>query len=64
MTQTVTAILDWGTSSLRATLISADGRVLDRRESRNGGIQFVEGGAFEAALMARPCAWFRCAPTR
>lgn len=58
MTQTVTAILDWGTSSLRATLISADGRVLDRRESRNGGIQFVEGGAFEAALMAAIGAWF------
>ncbi|MCD1633281.1 2-dehydro-3-deoxygalactonokinase [Martelella mediterranea] len=58
MIQTVSAIVDWGTSSLRATLLSADGRVLDRRESRNGGIQFVEGGAFEAALMTAIGAWF------
>ncbi|MEO1989294.1 MAG: 2-dehydro-3-deoxygalactonokinase [Martelella sp.] len=58
MTQTVAAILDWGTSSLRATLLSADGRVLDRRESRNDGIQFVEIGAFEAALMTAIGAWF------
>jgi len=58
MTQTVSAIIDWGTSSLRATLISADGRVLDKCESRNGGIQFVKGGAFEAALMAAIGAWF------
>lgn len=58
MNQNVSAIIDWGTSSLRATLISADGGVLDKRESRNGGIQFVEGGAFEAALMAAIGAWF------
>jgi 2-dehydro-3-deoxygalactonokinase len=58
MTQTVSAIIDWGTSSLRATLISADGHVLDKSESRHGGIQFVEGGAFEAALMAAIGLWF------
>ncbi|WP_180897769.1 2-dehydro-3-deoxygalactonokinase [Martelella soudanensis] len=58
MTQTVSAILDWGTSSLRATLLSTDGLVLDRCESPSGGIQFVEGGAFEAALMAAIGPWF------
>ena len=58
MTETLTAILDWGTSALRATLIAADGRVLDRRESKSGGIQYVEDGNFEAALFRLIGDWF------
>ena len=51
-------ILDWGTSSLRAMLVSATGETLDTRESSNGGIQFVQNGAFEAALMQAVGEWF------
>lgn len=42
--------LDWGTSSLRAYLISDSGAVLDRRQ-RPWGIQGVPGGDFARALM-------------
>ncbi|MEQ1406363.1 2-dehydro-3-deoxygalactonokinase [Neorhizobium sp. Rsf11] len=51
-------ILDWGTSSLRAMLVSETGETLDTRESSNGGIQFVKDGAFEAALMQAVGEWF------
>jgi 2-dehydro-3-deoxygalactonokinase len=51
-------ILDWGTSSLRAALVSDTGETLDSRETASGGIQFVKDGAFEAALMETVGAWF------
>ncbi|MFM1996129.1 MAG: hypothetical protein RLZZ111_516 [Planctomycetota bacterium] len=41
--------LDWGTSSLRASLYSADGTVLDRR-ARPWGIQHLPEGGYAAAL--------------
>ncbi|MBP1844837.1 2-dehydro-3-deoxygalactonokinase [Rhizobium petrolearium] len=51
-------ILDWGTSSLRAMLVSETGETLDTQESSSGGIQFVKDGAFEAALMQAVGEWF------
>jgi 2-dehydro-3-deoxygalactonokinase len=51
-------ILDWGTSSLRAALVSASGETLDSRETQSGGIQFVKDGAFEAALVQVAGDWF------
>lgn len=41
--------LDWGTSSLRASLYAADGSVLDRR-ARPWGIQHLPEGGYAAAL--------------
>ncbi|MFN0185872.1 MAG: 2-dehydro-3-deoxygalactonokinase [Aquabacterium sp.] len=41
--------LDWGTSNLRASLLDAQGRVLDRRSAATG-VMAVTGGAFEPAL--------------
>jgi len=41
--------LDWGTSSLRASLYAADGTVLDRRV-RPWGIQHLPEGGYAAAL--------------
>lgn len=41
--------LDWGTTSLRAYRVAADGRVLGRREAARG-ILAVEGGRFADAL--------------
>lgn len=58
MTKPASIILDWGTSSLRAMLVSDTGEVLDIREPKSGGIQFVENGAFEAALMSAVGSWF------
>ena len=51
-------ILDWGTSSLRAALVSETGETLDTRDTTSGGIQFVKDGAFEVALMETVGAWF------
>ncbi len=51
-------ILDWGTSSLRATLVADDGGTIDTRESSVGGIQFVQDRAFEATLMQAVGDWF------
>ncbi|EUB96656.1 2-keto-3-deoxy-galactonokinase [Rhizobium sp. CF080] len=51
-------ILDWGTSSLRAMLVSETGETLDTRDTSSGGIQFVKDGAFEAALMETVGEWF------
>ncbi|SFA77093.1 2-dehydro-3-deoxygalactonokinase [Rhizobium sp. NFR07] len=58
MPQPVSIILDWGTSSLRAALVSATGETLDSRDTTSGGIQFVKDGAFEAALMESVGDWF------
>lgn len=48
--------LDWGTSSFRASLIGADGRVLDRLAAPEG-IMHVEGGRFEAAFARLLAPW-------
>ncbi|WP_117192361.1 2-dehydro-3-deoxygalactonokinase [Rhizobium terrae] len=58
MPRPTSIILDWGTSSLRAMLVSEDGETTDTRETSSGGIQFVKDGAFEAALMEAVGAWF------
>jgi 2-dehydro-3-deoxygalactonokinase len=48
--------IDWGTSRLRAYLIAADGKVLDRRQS-DSGILSVPAGAFPAALRSLIADW-------
>ena len=53
--------LDWGTSSLRAALIAADGTVLDRRSSPHGITRLPEGG-FEAAFTQAIGPWHRTQP--
>lgn len=58
MPRPTSIILDWGTSSLRAMLVSETGETLDTRESSSGGIQFVKDGAFEEALMRAVGEWF------
>lgn len=58
MSHSLTVILDWGTSSLRAALLSAYGETLARRDCPDGGIQFVRDGAFETALMDAIGDWF------
>eukprot|EP00913_Durusdinium_trenchii_P004195 g3887.t1 len=58
MPAAASVILDWGTSSLRAALVSVEGETLETRESASGGIQFVQDRAFEAALMEAIGTWF------
>jgi len=58
MARPTSIILDWGTSSLRAILISETAETLDTRETPGGGIQFVKDGVFEAALMQAVGEWF------
>ncbi|MGE0719551.1 MAG: 2-dehydro-3-deoxygalactonokinase [Alphaproteobacteria bacterium] len=48
--------VDWGTSSLRAYLLSADGDVLAATESPSG-IMALAGRSFEAALQAACAPW-------
>jgi 2-dehydro-3-deoxygalactonokinase len=50
--------IDWGTSSLRAFLISASGEVLDKLSSAEG-IMNVKGGDFEAVFARLIGAWER-----
>jgi 2-dehydro-3-deoxygalactonokinase len=54
--------LDWGTSSLRAYLLGAGGRVLDRHAAP-AGVGHVEAGGFAAALDAATGPWRECHPT-
>lgn len=58
MTQNTPALIgiDWGTTSLRAWLIAADGTVLDTRR-RDLGILRVAGGDFPAAFAASVGDW-------
>ena len=49
-------VLDWGTSSFRAFLISEEGRIVDRIESGQG-IQSVPGGDFASVLAAAIGPW-------
>ncbi|OYR11706.1 2-dehydro-3-deoxygalactonokinase [Brucella thiophenivorans] len=58
MHKPVSIILDWGTSSLRAALVSEAGETLETCDTISGGIQFVKDGAFEAALMEAVGTWF------
>jgi 2-dehydro-3-deoxygalactonokinase len=51
-------ILDWGTSSLRAALVTGSGETHDSRETQSGGIQYVKDGAFEDALIQAVGDWF------
>lgn len=50
-------IVDWGTTSLRAKLMSATGLPLDGRET-GAGILSIKGGAFEDALTDAVGDWF------
>ena len=52
--------LDWGTSSLRAYLLGADGRLLDRRATGHG-IQHLPAGGYAAAFRGVAGEWLdRC----
>lgn len=53
--------IDWGTSSLRAYRIGADGAVLDRREEA-AGILKVPNGDFAAALRKAAGDWMEAMP--
>ncbi|GHC76529.1 2-dehydro-3-deoxygalactonokinase [Limoniibacter endophyticus] len=53
----VSIIVDWGTTSLRASLVSDAGETLAHLETQ-GGIQFIKDGRFEEALMAAIEPWF------
>jgi 2-dehydro-3-deoxygalactonokinase len=49
-------VLDWGTTSLRALLVDANGAVLDRVETQDG-IQSVPKTGFEAVLARNIASW-------
>ncbi len=53
--------VDWGTSSFRAVLLAADGRVLDRRAGPHG-ILTVADRDFGAVLRTQIGKWLRAAP--
>lgn len=53
--------LDWGTTSLRAYLLAADGAILDRRASAQG-IMAVAGGDFAGVLAATVGDWRQAHP--
>jgi 2-dehydro-3-deoxygalactonokinase len=54
--------LDWGTSSLRASLFGSDGTVLERR-SRPWGIQHLPDGGYPAAFRGIAGDWREQCPT-
>jgi len=53
--------LDWGTTSLRAYLFDAAGRIADRREAADG-IQAIVDGRFREAFEALCAPWLASAP--
>ncbi len=55
--QEVSIIVDWGTTSLRATLAGKSGDTLDSLETAQG-ISTLKKGEHEGALMAALAAWF------
>lgn len=61
MTQAALIAVDWGTTRLRAWLLSATGAVLERLAA-DGGIQTVSVGGFPAALQAACGAWLAACP--
>ncbi|WP_377296918.1 2-dehydro-3-deoxygalactonokinase [Rhizobium sp. SGZ-381] len=54
--QPASIVVDWGTTSLRATLVGADGQELDVIETPQG-ISTLSKGQHEAALMATLSPW-------
>ena len=50
-------VVDWGTTSMRCTLVDTDGRFIAETES-NRGIQFIENQEFEVELMTALMPWF------
>ncbi len=56
-------VIDWGTSSFRAYLISADGMVTDRRASARG-IMHVDGGRFAETLGEEVGDWLKAGESR
>jgi len=55
--QTASIIVDWGTTSLRAALVDANGAELDQLETAQG-ISSLQKGEHEAALMGALAPWF------
>ena len=55
--QTTSIIVDWGTTSLRAALVDADGRELDSLETAQG-ISTLKTGEHEDTLMTALSPWF------
>ena len=53
--------LDWGTTSLRAYLLDAAGKIIERRDG-GPGVMRIGNGAFEAALDAFAGDWIRAHP--
>src|SRR3546814_717416 len=49
-------VVDWGTTNVRAYRLAGDGRILERRESRQGIMNVADGG-FRAALDALLADW-------
>mgnify|MGYP001809583101 CR=1 FL=1 len=49
--------LDWGTTSLRAGLLAADGTVIGKRESADGILAAAAGEGFEAVLRRQCAGW-------
>ncbi|WP_128255694.1 2-dehydro-3-deoxygalactonokinase [Falsirhodobacter deserti] len=50
-------VIDWGTTSLRATLVGGDGARLDQLETAQG-ISTLKAGEHEGVLMAALSGWF------
>jgi len=50
-------VVDWGTTSLRAYLVTRKGFVLAEKETESGGIQFITNGRFEESLMEAVGGW-------
>lgn len=53
--------VDWGTTRMRASLVGADGAVIDRREAETG-VQSVPPGGFPAALEGVAGPWLSARP--
>lgn len=58
MTTPALMAIDWGTSNLRACLLDAQGRTLERR-SAPGGVMAVKDGRFAQALLALCADWLQ-----
>ncbi|MGI3900012.1 MAG: 2-dehydro-3-deoxygalactonokinase [Janthinobacterium lividum] len=53
--------VDWGTTRLRASLVDAEGAVIDTTQS-DSGVQSVPAGGFAAALDTACASWFGLRP--
>ncbi|WEX11060.1 2-dehydro-3-deoxygalactonokinase [Chelativorans sp. AA-79] len=54
-------VVDWGTTSLRAYLVTRDGVVLAEKKTGSGGIQFIADGRFEESLVGAIGGWLESA---